>query len=141
MTIFTGIDPYDREGACYRLPKIIHADPNVKWVWCGDTGCDAISSQSAAQALEHKRRDEAEREEVDDRAGRARRSVANADEDEGTDGGGEDDHEGEAIIVRGFATVEDGVEYVKDDGFSFFLAILNESCSQFDLLPLIYFEF
>jgi hypothetical protein len=142
-TIFTGIDPYDREGACYRLPKIIDADPrfvyssfllfvstllfthhrrhdavpSVAWVWCGDTGCDAISTQSAAQALEHERRDEAERAEADDRAGRPRGAGGGGGgADEGGGGGGSDaGHESDAIVVRGFATVEDGVEYVEDE--------------------------
>ena len=144
-TIFTGIDPYDTKGACYRLPIIAAVDSEIEWVWCGDRGCDAKPIENPHE--HHSEDAEAEAAaadgvsvgsssssgngggaavemvaahggaEGDGGASAASHADSHADSHakEGHSHGHGHGHERSRLKVRGFATVEDGVEYIEDE--------------------------
>ena len=41
QAVLAGFDPFDPTNPCHRIPVIASLDTNVKWVWCGDLGCNA----------------------------------------------------------------------------------------------------
>ena len=41
ITVLSGMDPFDPGNPCHRIAAIAMIDPDVRWIWCGDLGCDA----------------------------------------------------------------------------------------------------